>query len=90
MIIENDNSISELSSPALTSRPVHRSDCVHAFKLAFVHDELLAVFQMRDRIERYGVASLDQNAFRVRADRLSEDDLLKHLQQRNDAQMFIL
>ena len=75
--------------PSAASRPAH-CDGDHAFKLAFVHDELLAVFQMRDRMERYGVASLGQNAFRVRAQRLSEDELLKQLQQRNDAEMFSL
>ena len=56
---------------------------MHAFKLAFVHDELLAVFQMRERVRRYGVASLHQDAFRKRAPLLSEDALVNHLSTMN-------
>jgi hypothetical protein len=32
----------------------------HAFKLHYVHEELLEVFRMRARVEAYGVASRDR------------------------------
>ena len=68
------------------SRSCHNStdmkhDEVNAFKLAFVHEELLSVFRLRSCVERHHVAALPQDAFRKRGARLNADDLLISLVQ---------
>lgn len=59
---------------------IDHCESVHAFKLAFVHDEIFHVFQMRARMERHGVPSFSQNAFRRKSIPMTEADLFSRLQ----------
>ena len=58
------------------------ADNIHAFKLAFVHDELYEVFRVRARMLRHGVATLRPVAFRKRAKVFKEEDLVRELESR--------
>ena len=58
------------------------TDNDHAFKLAFVHDELYEVFRVRTRMLTHGVATLRQDAFRKRAREFKEEDLVREFESR--------
>lgn len=47
----------------------------HAYKIAFVHDELDNVFRMRRRVEKYGKSDLTPRRFHVRTPSLTAANL---------------
>ena len=56
----------------------------HAYKLAFVHEELDSVHRMRRRMQQYGRPELPQHTFRVRPPSLTKEKLEQVMAEMNN------